>query len=235
MSYTHTYKLKNKDINIYRRLKTSRLFEMAQECSISHTEEIGMGRAKTLDKGLLWVVTQQYMRVRRMPEYDEEVTLNTWPGNTMHVLFPRYYSLLGKNGEQLVAGSALWALMDYETRKVIFPEKHGIVIEGEDNGMSVALPKVVKKEETDHQKAYTVPFSVCDMNGHMNNARYFDLLEDSVSFVREKKQITSAMVNYTMEIRYDETMTISWAEKNNHCYFSGDGNRNHFRMDIEFE
>ena len=52
---------------MYRRLRISTMFEWFQEGSITHTEELGCGREKTLDKGLLWVVTLQRAEIARLP------------------------------------------------------------------------------------------------------------------------------------------------------------------------
>jgi len=68
MTYSVRYTLKNKDVNLHRKLRTSALFELLQEASIAHTEELGMGREMTLDRGFLWVVLQQRADIARMPE-----------------------------------------------------------------------------------------------------------------------------------------------------------------------
>ncbi len=86
--FSRELRLKNRDVDMYRRLRTSRLFELLQEAAIAHTEALGMGREKTLDRDLLWVVTLQRAEISRMPEYDETVRVESWPGETMHVLFP---------------------------------------------------------------------------------------------------------------------------------------------------
>ena len=78
--YTTQLRLRNKDVNLHRVLRTSTLFELMQEASIRHTEELGMGRERTLDRGLLWMVTHQQAEITRMPEYDELITLESWPG-----------------------------------------------------------------------------------------------------------------------------------------------------------
>ena len=110
--YTAELRLRNKDVNLHRRLRTAMLFELMQEASIRHTEELGMGRKMTLDRGLLWMVTLQRAEIARMPEYDECITLESWPGETMHLLFPRYYRVLDEGGNTLVSASALWGLRE---------------------------------------------------------------------------------------------------------------------------
>ena len=87
--YTKQLHLRSRDVNLYRRLRTSTLFEFLEDVSIRHTEELGVTREKTLDRGLLWMVTLLRAEIRRMPAYDEHLFLESWPGETMHLLFPR--------------------------------------------------------------------------------------------------------------------------------------------------
>ncbi|MCR4698949.1 MAG: hypothetical protein K5762_06265, partial [Bacilli bacterium] len=54
--FTHTIKLRAEHVNYNRSLKLSSLLLFSQEMCIHHTELLGMGRKKTLDKGLLWII-----------------------------------------------------------------------------------------------------------------------------------------------------------------------------------
>ena len=80
-------------------------------------------REKTLDKGLLWIITRQQIRLFRLPLYDETVTLSSWPGETLHLYFPRFFRLTDAAGGTLLEASTLWALMDRESRHIVFPEE----------------------------------------------------------------------------------------------------------------
>ena len=73
--YEKGYRLLSSDVDAGQRLRLSRLFTFLQEASIAHTTELGMGREKTLDRGLLWIVTLQQVQVARLPVYDEDVKL----------------------------------------------------------------------------------------------------------------------------------------------------------------
>ena len=64
--------------------------------------------------------------------------------DAMHLLFPRYYRMEDGNGETIVKASAIWALMDCETRRVVFPEEYGVGITGERTGAEPALPSAPK-------------------------------------------------------------------------------------------
>ncbi len=233
--YSESLRLRSKDVDMFRRLRLSRLFELFQEASISHTEALGMGRDKTLDKGILWVLLMQRAEITRMPEYDEEIILKSWPGRTMHLLFPRYYSLDTASGEKLVRASALWSLIDADTRKVVFPERYGVEIEGMATGEEIDLPRTIQKQEGERESSFTVPYSFVDLNGHMNNTRYFDLAEDCIGAAAEGKLLTEIGAEYNNEARFKETLRLHWSEKDGDTLLTGESDKPVFRMRLKYE
>ncbi len=233
--YTTQLRLRNKDVNLHRKLRTSVLFELMQEASIRHTEELGMGREMTLDRGLLWMVTLQRAEISRMPEYDECITLESWPGETMHLLFPRYYRVLDEKGETLLSASALWALVDQEARRMIFPDRYGITIPGAVTGHEIALPSPPRKAEGGAVTDFTVPFSYVDLNGHMNNTRYFDLAEDLIPAAAEGRRLREISVEYAVEAKLGETLRVT-AERADSLYrVSGETEKKIFRMELKYD
>ena len=232
--YSQELRLKNRDVDMHRRLRTSRLFELLQEAAIAHTEALGMGREKTLDRGLLWVVTLQRAEIARMPEYDELIRVESWPGETMHVLFPRYYRLLDAEGNELIRASALWMLVDEKTRRFVFPEKYGIAIDAVTTGNELPLPTAPPAMETDREREFTVPYSDVDLNGHMNNTRYFDVAEDCIGAPAEGRRLAAAATEYKAEARLGETLHLRWGEDGNRYYLAGGAERPVFTISLEY-
>ena len=227
--------LRSKDVDLHRRLRTSRLFELLQEASIAHTEQLGMGRDKTLDKGLLWIVGLQRAEIRRMPEYDEQILLKSWPGETMHLFFPRYYQMETAAGELLLRSSALWTLVDQETRKVVFPEKYGVVIPGERTGEEIALPSSPRRLELTESLPFRVPYSYVDLNGHMNNTRYFDLAEDCVPGSREGRRLRLVQTEYVSEAKLGDELRVRWGCEDGSFFLLGENEKPVFRMRLEYD
>lgn len=226
--------LASRDVNMHRVLRTSRLFEFMQEAAIHHTEQLGAGRAMTLDKGILWVVTMQQARIQRMPEYDEEVLLESWPGKTMHVLFPRYFRLLDSSGRCMVSASALWALVVRQSRKLVFPESCGVAIEGELTGFEAPLPSPVARRETYRHRDFRVPFSYVDLNGHMNNTRYYDLVEDLCPAAAKGECPALISAEYPGELRLGEDVRVDWQDKGGEYYFCGSAGKDAFRILMDY-
>ena len=219
--WSRKLKLRTKDVNLHRRLRTSRLLEMLQEASIAHTEEMGWTRETTLDRGFLWVVAMQQLQILRMPGYDETVTLRSWPGPMMHVLYPRQYLLEDGQGNVLVRGSAIWTLVDMETRAMADPAEHGVVIDGVRTEEEYPLPGLVHGEDCDRTSSITVPFSYCDLNGHMNNTRYLDVAEDVLAGPAEGRELACIAMQFMSEVRMGDQVDLLWREDADSAFLCG--------------
>ncbi len=234
--YRQELLLRSKDVDMYRRLRTSELFRLLQEASIRHTEELGMGRDKTLDKGILWVLLLQSAEIARMPEYDERIVLKSWPGRTMHLLFPRYYRLETAAGEHLLSASALWSLVDEKTRKVVFPERYGVEIEGVVTGEEIALPSAPRRLACTESRPFTVPYSFVDLNGHMNNTRYFDLAEDRMPKALRSLPFAAVQAEYAKEATEGETILLKSEAAPDAYLLSGEQNgAKLFRLSLTYQ
>lgn len=221
---------------MYRRLRLSQLFTFTQEAAIHHTEILGAGREKTLDRGFLWVITMQHAEIKRLPEYDEEITLTSWAGETMHVMFPRFFEIIDKSGECIIRGSAIWMLMDIKDRKMIFPDAEGISVKGIKTGGEYRLPTPIKPQDCDKNRQFTVPYSYCDINGHMTNRRYFDLAEDMTSLTQSGKTPKYVFVEYQGEAKRGDIIDIAYCENENSVFLNGekDNGKKVFRLRMDY-
>ena len=230
--YRKKIQLRSADVDSHRRLRLSTLFAFLEEAAITHTELLGAGRDKTLDCGLLWVVTQQYAKIYRMPEYEEKLTLESWPEKTMHLFFPRCARLLDASGQVLVEATAYWVLMDQTTRRVIFPEEHGIAIDAAANVPTITPPRRIRAEVTTGTASFTVPYSYLDLNGHMNNARYFDLALDYLPSDAHERALTEISVEYIGEARLGDHLQLHYCGDSSHYYLSAEKDQPVFRMKL---
>lgn len=234
--YEKEYIIQSSEVDMFRRLRLSQLFTFMQEAAIHHTELLGAGRAKTLDRGFLWVVTMQHAAIDRLPEYDEKIRLVSWAGRTMHVMFPRYYEVFDADGNSIIRGSALWMLMDMNTRSMIFPDAEGIGVEGVVTGREYPLPKPLKPETTEWVEPFTVPYSYSDINGHLTNTRYFDIAEDLTAPAAANRMPAYAAAEYAGEARYGDSFDISLREDADAVYLAGANEKNKklFRLLIRY-
>ena len=68
--------------------------------------------------------------------------------------------------------------MSAQTRAMVFPARAGVHVDGVAHGPAIALPGAVAGVEGGARACFAVPYSACDLNGHLNNARALDAAED---------------------------------------------------------
>ena len=194
-------------------------YEGLQEAAIAHTIDLGVTRDKTLDQGLLWAVTQYRAVFHRLPEYDEKVSLLSWPGKTMHLYFPRYFRLVDTNGIVLFEAVSLWVLIDQSTRGIIFPESHDIFIKETVTGNELPLPGRIRRQETDDSFSFTVPYSAVDnMPSEMRSRRLRELSSEHIG-----------------EAQLGDVMKIGCAASEDSFYICGEKEKPVFRIKFLFE
>ena len=146
LTYEKKILIRSEQVDMTRRLRMSELFRIMEEASIAHTEELGCTRDRTLDRGLLWIITRQQAEIEELPAYDEEITVRSWQGDMMHVFFPRFYEI-ERAGRVIVRGQALWMLIDEESRQMVMPEDYDIFIPGRPGSDDMMLAPVVIPSE----------------------------------------------------------------------------------------
>ncbi len=231
--YRRTLRLKAEHVDCFRTLRLSVLMSLFQECCIAHTEELGMGRDKTLDRGFLWVINTEMIGVRRLPCYDEEITLVCYPGETLHFFFPRHMIVLDRYGEEIIRIGAIWSLIDEKARHLIDPAENGITIRGEKRPDEIRPPLSLPKTELSNaEKNLCASYSLVDINGHMNNANYLEMALDLIGFDELRKlSFRTVKCVFLKEIPAGTVFDLYWGKTGDTYRFRNE----YFALDLSFE
>ena len=233
--YRTEYRLGTRDVNRDDRLRTSVMFELLQNAAEQQNEILDLGQAAMQKAGRFWAVVRQRAEIARMPGFGEVITLETWPGQPRHALFPRYYRILTASGQTLVSVSSLWAVVRLDSRTMEFPEEAEFHTASLITGNETALPRPIQCVREGSPDRFTVPFSCIDRNGHMNNARYFDLAEDGASAAAEGKELLEVAAEYNFEARLGERICLYRSESGGQCTVSGrSGGKRLFSVSLQY-
>jgi acyl-ACP thioesterase len=154
------------------------LLYLAQEAATGHCDLLRLDWDTMARKGLFWAVIRTHVQVERLPFLGDTIQVKTWPMPTTRTAFPRAVEILDTDGNTLVRVVSLWVLMDRSTRAMVLPGKSGVDVPGLLCGNELAGPGSilpVQQECVDRRK---VVFTELDRNGHMNNTRYMDWVND---------------------------------------------------------
>ena len=232
--FTTDYTLRSRDVNMFQRLRTSQLFEIMQEAATDHSELLGTGVDVIRAQNLMWVLARQNVEIACMPSYGEKITVETWPGTTVHSLYPRYYRLLDAQGAAIISSSAIWMLADMRERTLVPSFRSGFAFTFEKRGAEIPLPSPPRSFFTDQSLSFTVPFSYVDMNGHMNNTRYFDLAENLSPFAVEGRDPVRILVEYSAELRLHESYELLYGRSGDRFYLKTGGEKPLFRIVMDY-
>ena len=233
-SYTTSMRVGSRDVDLYRRLRTSSMFQLFQELSVIHASSLGFGTEEVISRGAVWVITMQRVEIKRMPSEGELIHLETWTGKTTHLLYPRFYRICDEKGDIIIEASSLWTLMDIESRKMLSSEQFGHEIIDMTTGCEIDMPGAPKKAAGEIAGRFTVPYSYLDQNGHMNNTRYFDLAEDVIPAPIEGKKLKTIVSRYQNEVRHGELIELQWQELGGIYRISGGGEKKYFTINFEY-
>ena len=168
-------------VDCFGRLKPSMLLYYVQEAAGSHFSALEDRSDPIAKKNLFWAVTRHRVQVTRLPKLGETVTVETWPMPTTRVAYPRAFAMYDSEGNLLAQAISLWVLMDMNTRAMVLPGKSGVVVNGTLRGCELDVPRSILPKDLPESQYRTVTYSLLDINGHMNNTRYLDWLDDLLS------------------------------------------------------
>ncbi len=198
-------------VDRYGRLKPSVILFFAQEIAGMHCTELSVDYDTLAKRRLFWAVTRHKVQVSRLPRLGETIHVETWPMPTTRVAYPRSMVAYDEKGNECFRSISLWVLMDLDTRHMILPGKSGISVVGTLRGGELASPNGLVAKPLGSRRERTVCFTDLDRNGHMNNTRYLDWIDDLLpSRFHAAQSIKEFTVCYLSEAREGQSLTMQW-------------------------
>ncbi len=176
--YEQTFLITENLADRYGRAKPSTLLFLIQQAAGEHCSLLSVDARALSPKALFWAVTRSRVQITRLPQVGERVRITTWPMPTTKVAFPRSVVAYDEGGNELFRSISLWVLMDADSRAMVLPGKSGITVDGTLTGTELAVPHAIAARPMENTVMRQVGYSLLDRNGHMNNTRYMDWLDD---------------------------------------------------------
>jgi medium-chain acyl-[acyl-carrier-protein] hydrolase len=85
---------------------------------------------------------------------------------------------MDEQGQVIFRCVSLWVLMDVSTRAMVLPAKSGVGVAGLARGSEIAPPPSLMPKPMEARQERIVRYTELDVNGHMNNTRYLDWVDD---------------------------------------------------------
>jgi acyl-ACP thioesterase len=196
------------------RLTLDAVFQLFQEAAISHAENLGVGREDMARTGQVWILSRISVLVDRRPKYCETVTVRSWPRGGEKLFAMRDFDIRDKDDIAAVSARSAWIIVDMEKRRPLrpqsvmdnLPKNEGLNALAPEAGGTAALAERNGLQKAAERKAL---YTDVDYNGHVNNVRYVQWIEDALDpRLLEKAEKMRLDINYMNEILGGETIEI---------------------------
>ena len=224
--YSQNFTLTDVHVDCFGRLKTSMILYFAQEVAGNHFSRLAMDYDTMLQRRLFWAITRHKVQITRLPRHGETIRIETWPMPTTRVAYPRSVVAYDEQGNECFRAITLWVLMDLNNRSMVLPGKSGIEVAGTLRGNELASPLGLPAKALRNRRSRCVSFTDLDRNGHMNNTKYLDWMDDLLpaSFHAEHT-VKEFTVCYLNEAREGQQLQLEWDFPEENCMYM-DAQRN---------
>jgi len=192
------------------RLTLDMIFQFFQEAAICHAENLGVGREAMAKTSQAWILSRMSVLVDRRPDYCETVTVSTWPRGWEKLFALRDFQIKDKDNIPVVSARSAWLVVDLEKRRPLRPQSISVELPPND-GFDALNPDIKSVtgldvrnnlQKTAERKAL---YTDLDYNGHVNNIRYIQWIEDTLDpKLLEKANKMRLDINYLNEILESE-------------------------------
>jgi acyl-ACP thioesterase len=212
------------DLDCYGRFKLSALLRAAHIAADVNANDLCIGYRDLMAHSMGFILQRFGVSASRLPEYDENVVISTWPASVEKGVFIRCGKIESERGEPLVEWTSLWVLFDGNARKILKPAALPVQLDCAGMRGIETVAEKINPAGTDggefiSEHIHTVSFSETDSNMHMNNTFYGDMTADAVygGSGETPGEWKRAQINYLTEARAGEHIKIRCV-KNNGIY-----------------
>lgn len=202
------------------RIKIPQLILLSLQVSEMQSLAVGLSDKDLLTRhNLVWIVTDYAMDINRLPEFGEEIRIETEALTYNRLFCYRRFSIFDEKGTNLVEMLASFVLMDRDSRRVQAVDEDLIgVYESTFDKKVIRGPKYPELDQPASQ-TYQVRFYDLDMNGHVNNSKYLEWVFEAMGIDFLTEHIPQKInLKYVKEVRSGGEITSSMELQENTSY-----------------
>lgn len=209
MKYTANFNVTCHDVDTNNNIKPTSLIRRMNEAGDYQMRDRKPSYKDMFMMGQAFIITRMNVKIyNKIRQYDS-LKVDTWvcPGKV--VTFPRCHQVFA-NGILAAEAYSEWAVVNRNNGKLC--KKNEVPMENfdMDEELNIAIPKRFRYEKDiawNKVGERQVYYSDCDMNMHMNNANYLNIIWNFIPNV-ERKQLTSINIRFMKEAALNDTMEI---------------------------
>ena len=219
MATTLNAKIEGYHVQPDRKIKTSALLRLFQKSAALDLENFKISDVDMHNNNVAFVLSRMTVQMYNDIYFDDVITIKTYPRNIRGAAFIRDYAVY--RGDELCCYcSSSWAIINTETRRLLRPdalEKFGKLVVSDENMMELpVMRKKIDDSSLFRTYVHTVPYSQLDVNNHLNNTYYADMIFDGLEPELHSSDAQMYIeINYRSEAVLGNKLVVSYYDAGN--------------------
>lgn len=220
--YTCTRRVLPQDCDFTAHMRPAALLACTQQVGTDHCLSFGLDSEVYARTHTAFLLAKQALEFYRVPAVNETLTFVSRPEGARRAVYKRVHEVMDESGAVVARVDSRWVLVDTETRRILRrpPEELGTLWP---DPVEEALDQTIHKAaELGEPLEQIARYSLCDENGHLNNAQWVDVLCDALPpEVFKAGPVRRVAVNYHWEVPIGQPFTLRWGRTEGGYYFNG--------------
>jgi medium-chain acyl-[acyl-carrier-protein] hydrolase len=224
--FCREFEVRASEVDYLGKLRLDALFALMQEMAWKNAQMLGFGR-QIEKEGLIWVLSALELKVLKMPQWGEQISLSTWPKGVERLFARRDFTLESASGETLALATSAWLLLDAQSKRPKAVEKtlKNFPYEFEREALPGTASKVAAPATPRRFYHVEAEYADLDTNRHVNNANAVRILSNAIN--RHQPALLHPpfifSIQYLSEIPFADQLIISKEELEDATLFEASG------------
>lgn len=224
--YEADFPVLTRDSDCFSQCQAASLLSFLQETGLSSLSELGLTRTYLLERyNAVWMLARVRYNLTGPIRLGDVITVRAWCREAHGMALYRDYTIL-RDGVQIGEALALWMLVDAKARTLLpvssVPDFCDLV--KHPPAKKQQLGRLDLPEGLESVVFRTVEYSQADMNGHLNNSRYADLICDTIRMAEwNGAYISELQISYLSECMPGCVLEMSMLQQGDTRYIRGTG------------
>ncbi len=209
ISYENRVIIQAHEVDFMNQLRADSLFMLLQDTAASHADKAELGYKSLSKHNLAWVLSWAKVEIEELPGFGEEIKIVTWPKKRYKLYVLRDFYVY-KNEKIIVRAATAWLPINLKSKRII--DSSGLPVPVQYLEQS-AIDTIPQKVTALHNKEFVLTrimrYSDIDLNQHVNNIHYIELIMDGFGKDRyEKSGFKNLEVNFVSESIYNDELEV---------------------------
>lgn len=216
--YVHPCRLYFNDFDMNGRIRMSSVLHFLSDVAGIAYASYGSDREWLLQHEQVFLLSQFRIEFSKMPHSQENAKMEimTWETGSKGATFVRNFRITDEDNEQIALACSTWLLVDPKEHKILRPKD----LAGETCPIELEYkPELPQKLRFDPEKlvytehsSYAVRYSDIDLNRHVYNAKYADMICNALPEEYMEKVPAEFQIQYKQEAKLGDVLHIGYEE-----------------------